>query len=90
MMIRELYDVFVPEQEGIIHEGEIELIKRVLHLEGRDELSLRNLRDMVVLVYTLHQKNAGEDIDKAIAIMDQLSAVVSVIDCCLFNIGAEV
>ena len=87
-----LKENFKTEHRSIINKNEIETVRKFLGLnELKTELELRNMRDMVVLIY-------NQDIDDAIVrndskvardIADLLSAVVAVIDKELYIKGYE-
>ena len=84
-MTRELKDWY-PKHFGFINGDEVEKIKRTFQIDERDEINLRNLRDFVVMFYSREK----DDTKQTIKNMDKMSAIVSVIDDKLFNIGAEV
>lgn len=87
-MLRELMTKYEPETRGIVSMNEIYLINDELKLDGRDILSLRNLRDFVV-VYL----NSIIDESKFAEMMkmsDKISAITCVIDQKIFNLGGEV
>lgn len=63
---------------------EIYHINKTLCLDEMDVLQLRNLRDMVVMYYTIREKYMNIDT------MDKTSAITAVIDNKIFNLGAEV
>ena len=80
-MLRELLEVYQPEQRGFLNKYEIELIKQTLHLDEMDILQLRNLRDFTVLHIGRSEKM--EDWDK-------MSAITHCIDTRIFELGGEV
>ena len=80
-MLRELLEVYKPEQRGFLNKYEIELIKQTLHLDEMDILQLRNLRDFTVLHIGRSEKM--EDWDK-------MSAITHCIDTRIFELGGEV
>ena len=84
-MIRDL-NGFQPETRGMISGEEMEFISRTLCLDERDELSLRNLRDFVVLYFSRDMDDVQEQVDQ----MDKMSAIAGVIDNTLFRMGLEV
>lgn len=88
-MLIDLYEVYQPEQEGVVTMKEIYLINEKLHLDEMDGLQLRNLRDFVVLFWEMERANSDSREEKLQA-RDKMSAVTSVIDNKLWNIGAEV
>lgn len=73
--------------KGVITMKEIYLINSELELDGRSEVELRNLRDFIVLWFNME---INCNMDKALKLMDQLSAYTSVIDNKLFNMGCEI
>ena len=77
-MILKLDEKFKPKNKGFISGEEIIQIKNGLQIKERDILSLRNLRNFVVLYYSIEKKDNMED-------MDKMSAIVSVIDDIIFN-----
>ena len=85
-MITELNKVYTPAQRGVVSMKEIYLINEKLHLDEMDNLQLRNLRDFAVMYFTLN--NIGDQYDRVLD--DKMSAITSVIDNKLWNMGAEV
>ena len=85
-MIRELDKEFTPETRGIVHMKEIYQINKALCLDEMDVIALRNIRDFTVMFYNMKMEDGGFDRD----IHDKMSAIVSVIDNKLWNMGAEV
>lgn len=90
--IRTLNSKFQPAHRGWSSAEEIELIKEILELDSMNtELELRNMRDMVVMLYDLKEKNVPEDDYKTqFELMDKMSAIVGVIDRELWKRGYEV
>lgn len=86
-MLRELNKEYTPKQRGMVTMSEIYQINKALCLDEMDELQLRNLRDFTVMFY---HSNDDEDINAVMIKMDKMSAITSVIDNKLWNIGAEV
>ncbi len=80
-MLKNLLDVYHPQERGIAAAEEVEQINCILHIEEMDVLQLRNLRDFVVIF--LGQKDTMEA-------WDQMSAITSVIDNRIWNIGGAV
>ena len=80
-MLRELLEVYHPEQIGIASAQEVELINKKLHIKEMDILQLRNLRDFAVIFL------GGMDTMEA---LDQMSAIASVIDHRIWDLGGEV
>lgn len=87
-MIHELcfWKNFKPAKRHVISMNEIYEVNSSLELDGRNELSLRNLRNTVVMYFEITKT----DDDNMFDYMDLLSAITSVIDSKLANIGAEV
>lgn len=85
-MLVELNKVYTPEQRGVVRMKEVYLINEKLHLDEMDALQLRNLRDFTVMYFTLN--NVGDTYNREDD--DKMSAITSVIDNKLWNIGAEV
>lgn len=82
----ELKDFF-PKSLGIISGDEEKIIEDVLEIRKRGVLSLRNLRNFVVLFYDRERDATHEDM---IRDRDKMSAICAVIDSALFALGAEV
>ena len=80
-MLRELLEVYKPEQRGFLNKYEVELIKQTLCIDEMDILQLRNLRDFTVL--HLGRSEKMED-------WDRMSAITHVIDTRIFDLGGEV
>lgn len=70
--------------DGIINREEAELIRNELQLRERDEIGLRNLRDTVVLMSIV------EDRDREHDRTDETSAFVHMIDTELWDRGLAV
>ena len=80
-MLRELLEVYKPEERGFLNKYENELITQTLCLNEMDILQLRNLRDFTVL--HLGRSEKRED-------WDRMSAITHVIDSRIFDLGGEV
>ena len=80
-MLKELLEVYHPQERGIASEQEVELIISKLHIKEMNILQLNNLRDFVVLF--LSHKDTMEA-------WDQMSAITTIIDYRILNIGANV
>lgn len=80
LLIKSLASVYSPNTRGVSTAEEIKLIKDRLELPRRTILSLRNLRNTVVMMSTFFGDNAS----------DKISAITYIIDTELFNKGAEV
>ena len=90
-MIRELEEVYTPANKGIVSMKEIYLINEKLCLDEMDELQLRNLRDFTVMYFGNKADKAElESFEECMKVMDKMSAITSVIDNKLWNIGAEI
>ena len=85
-MLTELNKAYSPKTGGVVTMSEIRLIEKTLCLDEMNELQLRNLRDFTVLCLD----NISQTADDPIAVYDKISAITSVIDNKLWNIGAEV
>ena len=82
LQLNKEYDA-LEHTRGIVSMKEIYLINEKLHLDEMSILDLRNLRDFIVLFFTMK-----DDVD--MEVMDKMSAYVSVIDNKIFNLGGEV
>lgn len=80
-MLRELLNVYHPEQRGIMSAEEAELIRKTLHIDEMDILQLRNLRDFTV-EYLGRSKNMED--------WDRMSAITCRIDHKIIELGGEV
>ena len=80
-MLKELLEEYHPAQRGIAFAEELELIKSTLHIQEMNVLQLRNLRDFVVL-FLGHK----EDMES----WDRMSAITSVIDHRIWQVGGNV
>lgn len=91
-MLKKLNKEFNPKDRGIVHADEIWQIKKGLCLgERTDILDLRNLRDFTVMFFSIEMDRAEVDgMDKVLALQDKMSAIVSVIDDRIWNLGGEV
>ena len=79
-MLRDLLEVYKPEQRGFLNKYEVELITQTLRLHEMDILQLRNLRDFTVL--HLGRSEKMED-------WDRMSAITHCIDTRIFELGGE-
>ena len=70
-MLRELLEVYHPAERGIVSYDERLLIEKTLCLHRMDILTLRNLRDFVVLFLSKHDDTES---------WDKMSAITHVID----------
>lgn len=80
-MIKELLEIYDPEQKGILSYEEKLLVQDTLHIGKMDVLQLRNLRDFVVLYLGKSEKMKDWDI---------MSAVTYCIDCAIIELGGEI
>lgn len=90
-MMNELRDWF-PKNFSVMSGDEVELVSKVLELENRSILELRNLRDFTVLILDKwNAKNVSdENWDEHIKHLDRMSAITGVIDNQLWHMGAEI
>lgn len=72
-----------PKRFGIISRDEVKHIEEAYEINGRNEVSLRNLRNTVVMYDSLNENPRIKDIDK-------VSAITAVIDHRLVAMGCEV
>jgi hypothetical protein len=80
-MLKELLEKYHPTQRGMMNYKEKLLIQEALHICEMDVLALRNLRDFTVLY--LGRSEKMED-------WDRMSAIVTVIDVKIVELGGEV
>ena len=80
-MLRELLNVYHPEQKGIMSTAEAELIRKTLHIDEMNILQLRNLRD-----FTVAHLGRSENMED----WDRMSAITYRIDCRIVDLGGEV
>ena len=71
VMLKELLEIYHPEDMGFISHDERLLIEKTLCLHDMDILALRNLRDFVVLFLSSREDRES---------WDQMSAITHVID----------
>ncbi len=74
-----------PKRVGVITGEEVRHIEEAFELNNRDEVSLRNLRNTVVLYNSL-----SEGKEPRVKDLDRVSAITSVIDRKLLEMGCEV
>ena len=88
-MLKELEKQYKPEKYGWMNAKEQELVSSILEIKYRDILDLRNLRDIVVMFYSLltreQEKVRGTNIN-----MDKMSAITYLIDSRIVELGGEV
>lgn len=70
-MLKELLEIYHPEERGFVTPDERLLIEKTLHMYEMDILALRNLRDFVVLFLSRREDRES---------WDQMSAITHVID----------
>lgn len=80
VLINRLAAVYQPSHRGIISALEIEQVKGCLEIERRTVLSLRNLRNAVVMM----MNSFGDEA------MDKISGITCVIDSELLDRGEEI
>lgn len=80
-MLRELLEKYHPVNRGMMNITETSLIRETLHINEMDILQLRNLRDFTVL--HLGRSEKMED-------WDRMSAIATVIDMRISELGGEV
>ena len=80
-MLKELLEKYHPVQRGMLNITETNLIRETLHINEMDILQLRNLRDFTVLYIGRSEKM--ED-------WDRMSAIATVIDVRISELGGEV
>lgn len=87
VLIQELNKAYVPKQFGVLSAEESKLITEKLELRCRSVMSLRNLRNAVVMLVDLRE---NEESYNRVMEMDRMSAIVHVIDTVLYNNGAVI
>lgn len=80
-MLKDLLEKYHPETRGIVSLYEMDIIENALHLNEMDVLQLKNLRDFTVL--HLGRSEKMED-------WDRMSAIATVIDVKISELGGEV
>ena len=82
---------FKPSKEGILSGEEVEQLSKILEIEGRDEDSLRDLRNYLVGKYSAITSYLRATQSKEFwAVNDKSSALVGVIDNQLYKMGYPV
>ena len=89
--VRKLLKEFHPQERDFINAQEKSLVAKTLLLKSRDVLSLRNLRNFIVAVFTNRMEserysNADAYLDES----DRMSAITHVIDTFILEKGGEV
>ena len=80
-MLRELLEKYHPEQRGVISWAEYKMIRDTLCIGRMNVLQLRKLRDFVVA-----HMGKSEDMED----WDRMSAIVTVIDDRINELGGEI
>jgi len=88
MMMGDLKDWY-PEKMHIVGIEEIRFLEKTLEFDGRDVLSLRNLRDHVVLVFVANRYYELEG-ERFLKENDKMNAITSVIDNRIAILGGEI
>ena len=86
-MLMELKE-FKPYRQGILNNTEVTMLKAVLRLDERSDVELQNLRDFVVMYYSMKIEDATPK--DRITQMDIMSGICGVIDNEKWNRGMEV
>lgn len=86
--IKALEENYTPKRRGTVSASEILMIKYWLQIREMSVLELRNLRDFVVMFYSIQEDI--EDTEKMIDRMDKMSAITHVIDSELLNREVEI
>lgn len=83
--IKSLLAMYRPAMRGFMTDGERVLIRQALHLDRRDILDLRNLRDFVIVFFDKDREKAEfwEN-------MDKMSAITAMIDQKIWELGGEI
>lgn len=95
------FESFKFQKWGFINKNETEIVKKNFKIEERTDIELQNLRDFVVMYYTMKEKEdiafndslkeKDRKLDNTLfELMDKMSAIVAVIDEEKFNRGLEV
>lgn len=88
-MLKELEKQYKPEKYGWMNAKEQELVSSILEIKYRDILDLRNLRDIVVMFYSLLTREQ-EKVCVTNINMDKMSAITYLIDSRIVELGGEV
>ena len=88
-MLMELKE-FIPFRQGILNNTEVTMLKAVLRLDERSDVELQNLRDFVVMYYSMKVDNANLTPKDRMTQMDIMSGICGVIDNEKWNRGMEV
>lgn len=90
--VKKLLEVYHPEVRGFVSAKEEALIIRTLHLDQRDILDLRNLRDFVVLFLSKGDIPDGHGCstqEQEMENMDKMSAITCIIDHKIWSLGGK-
>ena len=91
ILLLRLLEAFTPVCHGILSNDEIQMIQKYLCIQDRSVISLRNLRDFVVLFLAdkadIERRNGNNE--KFFQLMDIQSGIVSVIDQQIWNLSGE-
>ena len=88
-MIREIKD-YAPKSSMFTSKEEIEMLNQHFGLDKMSLLELRNLRDMVVLVYDKWLDDAMDEFPEQRKLMSAMQSITAVIDHFKLNAGAKV
>ena len=91
VLLLRLLEAFTPVCHGILSSDEIRMIQEHLCIQSRSVMSLRNLRDFVVLFLAdkadIERRNGNNE--EFFQLMDIQSGIVSVIDQQIWNLSGE-
>ena len=91
ILLLRLLEAFTPVCHGILSNDEIQMIQKYLCIQNRSIISLRNLRDFVVLFLAdkadIERRNGNNE--EFFQLMDIQSGIVSVIDQQIWNLSGE-
>lgn len=83
IMLCELLSKYQPKNRGIVSGDETKLITDTLHLNEMDLIGLQNMRDFIVLFISSQEKDDPGELDK-------ISAITSIIDWKIHQLGGEI
>lgn len=80
--IMELKEQYNPCNRGFVNQYEANQIETVLEIKERSNIELQNVRDMAVMLYSRWADAEQEkaNVQKALGLMDAMSAICFVID----------
>lgn len=95
------FEPFKFRKWGFINKNETEIVKKNFKIEERTDIELQNLRDFVVMYYTMKEKEdiafndslkeKDKNLDNTLfELMNKMSAIVAIIDEEKFKRGLEV